>query len=386
MDIEGYSLAGYGEMIADRIRIGAYMEALRAVIRPGAVVMDIGTGPGIMAVLACQLGAKHVYAIEPSEVIQVAREIAAANHCANKIEFFEDVSRKVTIPVRADVIVSDLRGVLPFYSDHISSIADARRRFLAPGGTLIGREDRVWAAVVEAPERYSKIVGAWEWELPGQDLSPARQKVVNEIHKMQAAPEQLLTSPNLWVALDYTRIENPDVQGELTWTVKRNGTGHGIVIWFDADLTDGVGFSNRPGSAAVIYSSLFLHWQEPVPLVAGQTVCVHLQATLMEEDYFWRWVSRIESSGKAGEIAVEFDQSVLQGAVLSPAKLLKRSSKYIPQLSEEGLLRRRALELMDGRAALEEIARRLTAEFPGRFARWEQALTFAGAISNENSR
>lgn len=373
-------------MIADRVRTGAYLEALRTVVRPGAVVMDIGTGPGIMAVQACQLGAKRVYAIEPGEIIQIAREIAAANHCADKIEFFEDVSRNVTIPVRADVIVSDLRGVLPFYSDHISSIADARRRFLAPGGTLIGREDRVWAAVVEAPERFSKIVDPWTRDLPGQDLSPARRKVVNEIHRLQPPPELLLTSPYLWVALDYTCIENPDAQGDLTWTVKRDGTGHGIVIWFDADLAEGVGFSNRPGSPAVIYGSLFLPWPEPVPLVPGQTVCVNLQAKLMEEDYFWRWATRIECAGQAGKIAAEFDQSLLQGAVLSPAKLLKRSSKYVPQLSEEGLMRRRVLELMDGKAALEEIARRLAAEFPERFPRWEQALTFAGAISNENSR
>jgi type I protein arginine methyltransferase len=386
MDAEGYSLAGYGEMIADRARTGAYIDALRAVIRPGAMVMDIGTGPGIMAVLACQLGAKRVYAIEPGEVIQVAREIATANHCADKIEFFEDRSKNVTIPVRADVIVSDLRGVLPLYSDHIPSIVDARRRFLAPGGILIGREDRVWAAVVEAPERYSKIVGPWACDLPGQDLSPARLRVVNDIYKIQVAPEQLLTSPNLWVALDYMCVESPDVEGELTWMVKRDGTGHGIVLWFDADLTVGVGFSNGPGSPVMIYRSMFLPWQEPVHLVAGQTVCVHLQTKLMEEDYFWRWASRIRSTGQAAEIAAEFDQSVLKGTVLSPARLVKRSSSYIPQLSEEGLMRRRALELMDGRAALEEIARRLTSEFPERFARWQQALTFAGSISNENSR
>jgi type I protein arginine methyltransferase len=386
MNVEEYSLAGYGEMIADRARTGAYMEALRAVIRPGAVVMDIGTGPGIMAIQACQLGAKRVYAIEPGEIIQIAREIAAENHCADKIEFFEDISTNVTIPVRADVIVSDLRGVLPFYAQHIPSIADARRRFLAPGGTLIGREDRVWAAVVQAPERYSKIVGPWASELPGQDLSPARRKVVNEIYKMHAAPALLLTSPVLWVALDYMSIENPDVEGDLTSTVERDGTGHGIAIWFDADLADGAGFSNYPNSPAGIYSSMFLPWPEPVPLVAGQTVRIHLQAKSMEEDYFWRWVSRIEYVGQAGETAAEFDQSVLQGALLSPTKLLKRSSKYVPHLSEEGLVRRRALELMDGRTALEEIARHLAAEFPGRFARWEQALTFAGATTIENSR
>src|SRR5258706_6429220 len=50
-----YSLGGYGNMIADRIRIEAFSQALRKTIRPGAVVMAIGTGPGIMARLASQL-------------------------------------------------------------------------------------------------------------------------------------------------------------------------------------------------------------------------------------------------------------------------------------------------------------------------------------------
>src|SRR5258705_12696006 len=146
MSTNTYSLSGYGDMIADRIRIEAFFQALRKTIRPGAVVMDIGAGPGIMAVLACQLGASRVYAIEPCEVIQIAREIAAANQCADKIEFFEDLSTKVTIPVQADVIVSDMRGVFPLFEHHIPSIADARRRFLAPCCTLIARKDRICAA------------------------------------------------------------------------------------------------------------------------------------------------------------------------------------------------------------------------------------------------
>src|ERR1700722_5443460 len=119
MNNEAYSRAGYGSMIADRIRIDAFAQALRGTIRPGAVVMDIGTGPGIMAVLACQLGASRVYAIESGEIIQVARTIAAANGCADRIEFIEEVSTKVTIPVRADVIVSDMRGILPLFQHHI---------------------------------------------------------------------------------------------------------------------------------------------------------------------------------------------------------------------------------------------------------------------------
>jgi len=380
-----YSLAGYGEMIADRVRVEAYSRALRAAVRPGSVVLDIGTGPGILAVLACQLGAGRVFAIEANPVIQLAREIAAANHCADKIEFIEDLSTSVNLPVPVDVIVSDLHGVLPLFEHLVPTIADARRRFLAPGGTLIPRSERIWAAVVEAPERYAKIVDPWERNGLGQNLGPARRIVVNDLQKARFTPEQLLTKPQPWATLDYLSVENPDVQHELHWTVEREGTGHGIAVWFETELADGVGFSNAPGEPEAIYGSMFFPWLNPAPLAMGQTVRVDLQAKLLEGDYFWRWITRIELVGRPGEIATRFDQSQLKGAVLSPENLRRRASTHVPQLSKAGLLRRRTLDLMDGTASLEEISRRLTAEFPDRFARWQQALSFAGEVSKENS-
>ncbi len=86
---------------------------------------------------------------------------AAINHVADRIEFIEDLSTTVTLPVKADVIVSDMRGVVPLYGHHLPSIVDARRRLLAPGGVLIPRADTLWAAVVEMPERYAGIVDPW---------------------------------------------------------------------------------------------------------------------------------------------------------------------------------------------------------------------------------
>jgi protein arginine N-methyltransferase 1 len=380
-----YSLSGYGEMIADRIRIDAFTQALRQAIRPGMVVMDIGTGPGIMGVLACQLGASHVYAIEPCEIVQVAREIAAANQCADKIEFFEELSTKITIPVLADVIVSDLRGVLPLFERHIPSIVDARRRFLAPGGTLIARKDRIWAAVVEARDTYGNIVDAWDRNALGQDLGPARRRVLNACRKARIKPEQLLTTPQLWATLDYTTIENPDVGGTVQWTVERNGTGHGILVWFDMELADGVGFSNSPGSPETIYGAMFFPWLEPVPLAEGQNVCVDLEAKLLENEYFWRWTTQIESAVNPGETVARFEQSQLQGTVLSLAKLHKSASDYVPRLSDDGLVRRRALELIDGQTPLEGIARLLATEFPQRFDHWHKALSYLGAVAQENT-
>ena len=381
-----YSLGAYGSMIAHRARAEAYAEALRRSVREGSVVVDLGTGPGVFAVLACQLGASRVFAIEPAEVIQLARELATANGCVEKIEFFEDLSSRVKIPVRADVIISDLRGVLPLFHRHIPDIVDARQRFLAPGGSLIPRSDSVYAAIVEAPIPYSEIVAPWDQNPFGQDLSLARRLAVNSIRKMRVSPSQILTGHTLWATLDYTNIESPDVRGKLQWKAERAGTGHGIAMWFDADLAEGASFSNAPGLPEGIYEALLFPWTRPVALSAGQDVFAHVDAKLVEDDYVWRWATRINPVEGSETSPIHFQQSQLDGAVLSPKRFHRSAADHIPQLSCEGLLRRRAFELMDGKATLEEVAHKLAAEFPERFSSWQQALSYAGLISQEFSR
>ena len=138
-----YSISGYGQMITDDARMAAYSAALRQSVKPGCTVLDIGTGTGILALLACQYGAGSVYAIEPDNAIEVARKIASANGYSNRIHFIQKLSTEVKLPVKADVIISDLRGVLPLFQSHLPSIIDARERLLAPGGALIPQRDTI---------------------------------------------------------------------------------------------------------------------------------------------------------------------------------------------------------------------------------------------------
>jgi len=53
-----YSLRSYGNMIADKGRTGPYVDALRRAVKPGSVVVDIGTGAGVLAFMACRFGAR----------------------------------------------------------------------------------------------------------------------------------------------------------------------------------------------------------------------------------------------------------------------------------------------------------------------------------------
>lgn len=380
-----YSVAAYGEMTTDRVRMDGYSNALEKTIKPNCVVLDIGCGTGIMSLLACKLGAQRVYAIEPDDAIQVARAAAAANGFAGQIVFFQDLSQQVELPEKVDVIITDLHGVLPLHGQHIPSIIDARQRLLSPDGVLIPLRDTLRLAVVQAPDLYLKYVVPWDRDEHGFDLSVARRIVLNTWRKARITPDRLLTEPQSWATLDYLTISNADVQAEVSCTVTRAGTAHGLSVWFDTVLADGVGFSNGPDAPELIYGSGFFPWMKPVELAAGDIVTVKISADLVADDYIWRWDTRVRSLGST-QVKADFKQSTFFGVPLSLAQLHKRAANYVPTLSDEGEINRFVLSLFDGTTSLEEIALQLRKRFPERFRDWGEALNEVSHVSQKFSR
>ncbi|MGI8704729.1 MAG: 50S ribosomal protein L11 methyltransferase [Sphingomicrobium sp.] len=380
-----YSAADYGRMIADRARVAAYTEALRRAVRPGCVVLDIGTGTGFFAMLACRLGARKVYAIEPDNVILLAREAARTNGYADRIEFIQDLSTRVELPERVDVIVSDLRSVLPWFQQHIASIIDARERLLAPGGVLIPERDTLWAAVVEMPEVYADHVAHQPEDTWGFDMSAARRSGANVHTKARAKPEQLLTEPRQWATLHYSAVKVSNVDAQINWTVARSGTAHGFVAWFDTILTEDVGFSNAPGGEPLLYGNAFFPWQEPVAVVRGDAIEVSLRANLVGDDYIWRWDSRVTGSAGTAEPKAEFSQSNFLGPQ-ALERLRRGAASYVPVLNGREEVDRFIIDHFDGKRSLRDIAEAVASHFPDQFPSWEVALGAVGELSFRYTR
>lgn len=310
-----YSVHFYGQMLRDTARMDAYTAALRRAVKPDSVVMDLGCGVGVFALLACKLGARRVYAVEPENIIGLAREAAAANGFSDRIEFFEKLSTEITLSEPATIIISDLRGVLPWFEQSISSIIDARERLLAPGGVLIPRRDVLWAAVVEASQQYEEIVSPWRAQCD-LDLSPGRQLVTNTWRKSRIKPEQLLTEPVCWTTLDYNEVSSPGVRAEISWHAAREGTAHGVAVWFDSELAEGIRFSNHPAAPETIYGIGFFPFTEPVEVSEGERITLRLAANLVNDGYVWRWDTDV--AGRAS-----FKQSTFFGVPLSTSQLRK---------------------------------------------------------------
>lgn len=380
---ETYTLHGHGLMVADRVRMDAYQAALERTVRPGHVVLDIGTGTGVMAMLAARLGARRVYAVDPGDAIHLARAAARDSGVADRIEFIQDVSTRVELPERADVIVSDLRGVLPVFQRHVHSLADARDRLLAPGGVLIPRRDTILAAPVEAPDQHRAITAPWDEHARGFNLSAARRAALNTWAKTPIEPRQLLAEPRAWAVLEYDARRDPDVAATLEWTVERDATAHGFALWFSTELVEGVGFTSGPRHPDVIYGTGFFPWMEPVPLRARDAVAVDLQARQAGTDYVWVWNTQVRRGDGS---RVEFRQSTFQSQPATLRDLRRRAHDFTPALDEDGRIDGAILGMMDGAATLEAIAREIRRRFPERFPAWEDALSRVGRLSQTYSR
>lgn len=289
-----YDLHDYVRMIADRSRTEAYVRALQASVRPGCVVADIGTGAGIFALVACQLGARRVYGIETNDAIEVAKELAIENGVADRVVFIKDDASRIALPERADVVVSDLRGGMP---SGALVLAHVRRKILAEDGVLIPLKDVLKVAVVASPLVYERAVGTLEAN--GVSLGALRSRMCNSVHKDRTRalrPRDLITSAATWATIDYATITPEPVHGQARWTMERDATGHGLLLWFDAVLTDGIGFSTAPGLECV-HPQLFLPWTEPVGLHTGDRVVIDLWA--QPDGSSWGWNSEIFQA-KAG--------------------------------------------------------------------------------------
>jgi protein arginine N-methyltransferase 1 len=377
-----YSVDSYGAMIRDQRRTGPFVEALRQAIQPGSVVLDIGTGTGIFAFLACQFGAARVYAIEPDNAIEVGRRCAKAIPGGERITWIQGLSTEMDLPERVDVVIGDLHGVLPFFKGNIESLADARVRHLKPGGRMIPSRDVLYAVPAQAPEEYSHVQMPWRQNPYGLDVSAGAPFVFNQWWRARSEPalaENLLSSPRRWGVVDYAAGVNQGLDSPLDWEIERPGTLHGLYVWFDGDLGDGVGYSNAPNLPEMVYGRAFFPFEQPTEVAPGDRLHVELTLRQVKGENVFRWKSQITSA--AGLTKSRFDQSTFKATLINHDTLRKASADYVPTLNADGQVARAVLQAMVGERSLQQIADQLAVQFPEKFKTPDIALELASRLS-----
>lgn len=277
------------EMIEDDVRLSRYATAIAQVVEHNDVVVDLGTGTGILAFLAIQAGARKVYAIERANIIEVAKKNAELNGFLDKIEFIKGDSRFINLPEKADCLISEVLGHFALEENMLDAIMDARNRFLSSDGKVIPKSVQLFFAPAYVEHIYDREITAWEKRKAGFDMSAGRELAVNNVYLEKINAKDLVGTGQLAAHIDIANVSNLSVRAQATFAINNKAIINGFTGWFNAELTSDVFINTSPSSADTHWKQCFFPLSRPCEVSSGEFITLDFNSKSMSDDVVYYW-------------------------------------------------------------------------------------------------
>ena len=278
-------------MLNDVRRNDAFEAAIIAALAqtgPQARVLDIGTGSGLLSMMAARAGAQSVTACEMVPIIaDMARKIIADNGYSDRITVHTAPSTELKVgehlDERADILVSEILSSDLLTEHVIDTFEDAHARLLKPDAIVIPRAASAIGCLVE-----SQVLADYVFvdQVSGFDISRfgALASPKLPIHGTMTDWKRLSDDVEL-VHIDLTRTQHQSDLHLLQINVLEDGIATGIVQWMHVDLAEGISFDNHPdGYTDGGWLQVLHNFPEPVAVHAGDVLNVavgHDRVTLI---------------------------------------------------------------------------------------------------------
>ena len=271
-------------MLNDTDREVAFATAIANQVKPEHLVLDIGSGTGLLAMLAARGvgaagGARRVVTCEANPVIaKAAAEVVASNGFAQRVSVISkassDLQVGVDLPERADVLICEVFSVQVISEGVLPTVEDAKARLLKPDALIIPARATACGALVAGDSLARQVRVGW---VQGLDLSSFNAFTPPLLYLAPGQALEWLSEAVELLSFDLARGHGFPAQKQvLEVPVSSSGLCQGVVQWLRLELAPGVHFDNRPNAESEAanrhWAPVFYPFARPVPLQAGQTV------------------------------------------------------------------------------------------------------------------
>lgn len=293
-------------LVGHRDAQAAYQREIQRAVRPGSVVMDLGTGTGLHALFACAAGAKKVYAIESNSIISIAKEVIAANGFSDRVEFIQKDSTKVQLPERVDVLISNLGF---FYA--MKSLPHAAREFLKEGGEMIPESTRLNLVPYTDQAFFDANIRFWDDQHYGFDFASVRKMASHHAHYLWLDPKKFMAEPTELPIIKYAKVADKPLHFEMETKIGRAGLVHALGGWYDFSSKTGPFLSARPPITSDLWTNFILPFATPIPARRNDRwrILLDLDMNSFSETSIWSW--RVEVNGEERLKQSSFDSILI---------------------------------------------------------------------------
>jgi len=215
---------GVFNCLIDEERTKAFRSAIFNTVKKGDVVVDMGTGSGVLAMLAVEAGAKKVYAVEfDKNNIKTLNNTFTANNIADKIILLEGDVTKIKLPEKIDVIIGEMIATGLIEELQVPAVNNMLR-FANKNVKVLLKRYKTYIDIVNNNEEYYghkfKVV---RYEYP--DLK--------KLHSLSFSDRYLISD------VDFTKV-NKDmvVDSSMSIRITKNGVVNSIRISSDTIFFD----------------------------------------------------------------------------------------------------------------------------------------------------
>jgi len=289
--LRSYKIPGWHfDMLEDTARNDAYQTAIESALKkkPNARVLDIGTGSGLLAMMAARAGAAEVVACEMhTELAGVAKEIVKANGYADKIKVINkkssDLVKGVDFTEKFDLVVSEILDCGGLGEGVVPTLRHAKKALIKTSGIMLPAGIKLYGQLIEIPKRY--LVNPIK-QISGFDLSAFDQfRPLEEYSRIFLGREEHTALTEPFFIRQYDFLDLPEMGPSQEDTDRKevkitsNGNIQAIAFWFDLKMDDEETYSSGPKGEMVHWGQAIYFFGEQKAVSSGDSQSLQVIAS-----------------------------------------------------------------------------------------------------------